>query len=68
MILFTSPEDLPAYREREAEGLRQVKKIVAEVERKMQGDREVEEVIRYMRTVVLGEVEERVVPLRDRLV
>jgi len=67
VILFTSPEDLPAYREREAEGMRQVKKIVAEVERKMQGDREVEEVIRYMRTVVLGEVEERM-PLRDRLV
>jgi hypothetical protein len=35
VILFTSPEDLPAYREREAEGMRQVKKIVAEVERKM---------------------------------
>ena len=71
VILFTSPEDLPGYREREAEGMRQVKKIVAEVERKMQGkegDREVEEVVRYMREVVVGEVEERRVPLRDRLV
>jgi predicted Holliday junction resolvase-like endonuclease len=71
VILFTSSEDLPAYREREAEGMRQVKKIVAEVERKMRGkevDREVEEVVRYMREVVMGEVEERVVPLRDRLV
>ena len=67
MLLLTSPEGLPAYREGEAEGMRQVKKIVAEVERKMQGDREVEEVVRYMRRVVMGEVEERV-PLRDRLV
>jgi Sec-independent protein translocase protein TatA len=74
LLLLTSPEELPAFREEEAEAMRQLKKIIGDVESKMQGqeDREVAELLRYMRQVVLGEVEkeeERLPPsLRDILV
>ena len=74
LLLLTSPEELPAFREEEAEGMRQLRKIIGDVESKMQGqeDREVGELIRYIRLVVLGEVERREEwlpqPLRDILV
>jgi hypothetical protein len=59
LLLLTSPEELPTFREEEAEAMRQLKKIIGDVEKKMQGkeDLEIAELLRYMRQVVLGEVE-----------